>query len=93
MPSMSAADRDENEWWLEREMSLIENALNEEGEMRRRDLSNLLGCKYWGPRRFANALKAAVEEGRIRKVGVGRYAPVEGRAATSGRGGNGNGGH
>ena len=30
---------------------------------------------YWGPRRFANALKAGVEQGLFRRVGVGRYAP------------------
>jgi hypothetical protein len=27
---------------------------------------------YWGPRRFAGALKAAVDQGRIRHTGVGR---------------------
>jgi hypothetical protein len=71
----SSSDQDENEWWLERELSLIQNALEERGEMRRRDLGNLLGCKYWGPRRFARALKVGVEEGRFRRVGTGRYAP------------------
>ncbi len=43
--------------------------------MRRGDLGNLVGCKYWGPRRYARALKAAVEQGRIRHTGVGRYGP------------------
>jgi hypothetical protein len=43
--------------------------------MKRGALGDLLGCKYWGPRRFANALKAGVEQGRFRRVGYGRYAP------------------
>ena len=72
----SSTDRDENEWWLERELSLIERALQDKGEMRRRDLGDMLGCKYWGPRRFANALKAGVETGRIRHTGFGRYGPA-----------------
>ena len=74
-PSASTQDREENEFWLDRELSLIENALEDKGEMRRRDLGDLLGCKYWRPRRFHNALKACVEQGRFRTVGRGRYAP------------------
>jgi len=58
-------------------MSLIEQALKENGEMRRGELGKLLGCRYWGPRRFARALKQAVEEGRIRHTGFGRYAPAD----------------
>ena len=71
----SESDRDENEFWTDRELSLIENALAENGEMRRRDLGNALGCKYWGPRRFARALKIGVEEGRFRRVRRGVYGP------------------
>jgi hypothetical protein len=74
-PMGSAADEDENRFWLDRELSLIERALEDKGEMKRADLGRLLGCKYWGPRRFANALKAGVEQGRFRRVGFGRYAP------------------
>ena len=74
-PSASTRDAEENEFWLGRELSLIERALEDNGEMRRRDLGDLLACKYWGPRRFANALKAGVEQGRFRRVGYGRYAP------------------
>ncbi|MGN6872523.1 MAG: hypothetical protein ACTHMY_29385 [Solirubrobacteraceae bacterium] len=49
------------------------------GRMRRSELGDLIGCKYWGPRRFARALKTAVDQGRIRHSGVGRYAPIGGR--------------
>ncbi|MDQ3866702.1 MAG: hypothetical protein M3304_07715 [Actinomycetota bacterium] len=79
--SGSAHFRDEDEWWREREVEMIERALADRGEMRRRDLGNLIGCKYWGPGRFRRALAAAVEEGRIRRVGFGRYAPAEGRGS------------
>ena len=74
-PSVSTQDADENQFWRDRELSLIERALEDKGEMKRGDLGDLLGCKYWGPRRFAHALKAGVEQGRFRRVGYGRYAP------------------
>jgi hypothetical protein len=35
-----------------------------------------LGCKYWGPMRFRNALKAGVDRDAFRKTGRGRYAPA-----------------
>ena len=75
----SRGDREEHEWWREREITLIERALQDRGEMRRRDLGNLIGCKYWGPGRFRGALKDAVEQGRIERVGFGRYAPAASR--------------
>jgi hypothetical protein len=80
LQSGSTYEPDEDGYWLEREMSLIERALKDQGEMRRSDLGDLLGCKYWGPGRFRRALKEAVEQGRIRHAGVGRYAPIGGRS-------------
>jgi hypothetical protein len=74
--SPSEYDREENEFWTERELSLIENALREHGEVRRRDLGEMLGCKYWGPRRFARALKIGVDEGRFQRVRFGVYGPA-----------------
>jgi hypothetical protein len=72
----SSHDPDEDRHWLEREMSLLQRALNDQGEMRRRDLGNLVGCKYWGPQRFSRALKTAVQQGRIEHRGFGRYGPA-----------------
>ena len=46
--------------------------------MRRRDLGNLIGCKYCGPGRFRGALKDALEQGRIQRIASGRYAPAGG---------------
>ncbi len=77
-PNASASEYDEEEqdYWTERELSLLENALKENGEMSRKDLGNELGCKYWGPMRYRRALKIGVEEGRFRKVGRDRFAPI-----------------
>ncbi len=76
-PGSSSVDADENEWWLRREISLIQNLLKEEGEMSRDDIGDKLGCKYWGPMRFRRALKAGVERGAFRKGGGGGYAPAK----------------
>jgi hypothetical protein len=68
-PSTSSVDADENEWWLEREISLIHNLLAEEGPMERGAIGDKLGCKYWGPLRFRNALKEGIARGALRKEG------------------------
>jgi hypothetical protein len=75
-PSASTQDADENEYWLQREISLIHNLLQEEGELGRKEIGERLGCKYWGPMRFRAALKQGVERGAFRKSGHNRYAPV-----------------
>ena len=75
-PGASSRDQDENEWWLKREISLIQNLLEEEGETSRKDIGDQLGCKYWGPMRFRSALKEGVERGAFRKTGHNRYAPA-----------------
>ena len=72
-PSASSVDADENEWWLRREITLIKNLLDEEGEMAKNDIGDRLGCKYWGPMRFRGALKEGVNRGAFRKVGGGRF--------------------
>jgi hypothetical protein len=74
-PGVSSINQEENEWWLNREISLIQNLLHEEGELDRKEIGEKLGCKYWGPLRFRNALKEAVERNAIRKVARNRYAP------------------
>ena len=74
----SSYDPNEESYWLEREITLLERALEDKGEMRRSELGDLIGCKYWGPGRYARALKAAVEQGRIKHTGIGRYGPADG---------------
>jgi hypothetical protein len=75
-PGASTQDADENEWWLRREISLIENLLDDRGELSKDDIGETLGCKYWAPFRFRGALKTGVERGAFRKTGHHRYAPV-----------------
>ena len=75
MPLGSSVDTDENEWWLRREISLIQNLLQEEGPLPKSDIGDRLGCKYWGPMRFRGALKEGVKRGAFRKDGS-KYAPV-----------------
>ena len=75
-PGTSSVDQEENDWWLNREVSLIQNLLLEEGELDRKEIGERLGCKYWGPLRFRNALKEAVDRGVIRKSGRNRYGPA-----------------
>jgi hypothetical protein len=73
-PGGSPPDADENEWWLRREISLIQNLLKEEGELERGEIGDRLGCKYWGPMRFWAGLKEGVNRGAVRKAGRNRYA-------------------
>jgi hypothetical protein len=70
LSSSSAEDPAED---LEREIGIIERVLADKGELPRKQLGDLAACKYWGPGRFSAALRAAVDQGRVRKVGRGRY--------------------
>ena len=77
-PSASSRDQEENDWWLDRELSLIKNLLEDKGELSKDEIGNTLGCKYWGPMRFRNALREGVKRGAFRKTGRQRYAPMDG---------------
>ena len=72
----SSYDQEELDYWLNREISLIQNLLEERGELPRDEIGAALGCKYWGPLRFRNALKEGVKRGTFQKLGRGRYGPV-----------------
>ena len=74
--SLSSYDEDEMEFWTNREISLIENLLKDRGEMDKDAIGETLGCKYWGPMRFRQALKEGVERGAFRKVERNRYGPA-----------------
>ena len=78
--SSSSQDADAGERALAREVEALERTLGEHGELSRRELGRLVGCRYWGPGRYGAALRAAVAAGRIRRVRRGTYAPT-GRAA------------
>ena len=65
------ADRD-----LERELEHARARAAERGELPRRELGRLVGCRYWGPGRFSRALRAGVRQGRIARPRRGVYGPV-----------------
>ncbi len=67
-----AADED-----LDREIDVIARALGERGATARDELAKAVGARYWGPGRFRNALREAVDEGRARRVSRTTYAPAE----------------
>jgi hypothetical protein len=71
----SSYDEDEDSYWQEHEISQLERALEDKGQLQRGELGELVGCKYWGPGRYSRALRAAVQEGRISRVARGRYGP------------------
>ena len=48
--SSSLSDPEENDYYLTRELEMLERAVQDKGELRRRELGQLVGCKYWGTR-------------------------------------------
>lgn len=75
-PSSSASTRGEDDSDLEREVEMLQRALEDQGEMPRKELGEVVACKYWGPGRYRSALSEAVDRGAIRKVARGRYGPA-----------------
>lgn len=70
---------------LDREIDVIARVLDERGATDRDDLAELVGARYWGPGRFREALREAVDEGSARRVSRSTYAPPEAGAARSTR--------
>jgi MFS family permease len=69
---------------LDSEVSIIEHALQEKGSANRRELSRRVGGRYWGPGRFNEALRAAIAEGRAKRLPGGEIAPAGSPRAESG---------
>jgi len=74
--SSSGNDAEENDFYLERELGMLERAVQDKGELPRRELGELVGCKYWGPGRFGRALRAGVKQGRLSRPRRGVYGPT-----------------
>jgi uncharacterized protein YcaQ len=70
----SADDFDDD---LDREIDVISRALAERGPTERDQLHELVGGRYWGPGRFRNALREAVDEGRVRRLSRSTFAAAE----------------
>lgn len=75
--SSSSSDIEENDRYLTREIEMLERAVADQGELPRRELGRVVGCKYWGPGRFGRALKVAVRQGRLAHPRRGTYGPVQ----------------
>lgn len=73
--SSSSSDVEQSDEYLAREIDMLERAVRERGELRRRELGRLVGCRYWGPGRFGRALRAAVRQGRLGRPRRGYYGP------------------
>lgn len=61
--SSSGNDAEENDFYLERELGMFERAVQDKGELPRRELGELVGCKYWGPGRFGRAFARGRQAG------------------------------
>jgi MFS family permease len=61
---------------LDREIEVIDRALQDHGSANRRELRRRVGARYWGPGRFQAALQEAVAEGRAKRLPRGQFAPV-----------------
>ncbi len=60
---------------LDREVAAIERALAEHGPTERRELATLVGARFWGPGRYAAALRAAVAAGHAKRLSRTRFGP------------------
>src|SRR4051794_10549252 len=68
---------------LDREIESLDNALHERGPANEHELEVFVHGEFWGPGRFEDALREAIEEGRIRRLSRHRYAPANDDGGTS----------
>jgi len=47
------------------------------------ELARRVGARYWGPGRFRAALREALDEGTVRRLRGGEYAPARSAAERS----------
>ena len=73
--SSSSTDPEASDRALAREIEALERAVREHGPLERRELGRIVACRYWGPGRFSNALRAAVRQGRLVRTRRGVYGP------------------
>ena len=60
----------------EREIEMLARALEQHGPTERRVLAQRVGGRYWGPGRFAAALRVAVDQGRAQRLSRHTYGPA-----------------
>ena len=77
MVGLSSGDEMAEDKALDHEIEAIGRALEERGATRREELAREVGARYWGPGRFREALREAVEEGRAVRVSGSSFGPPE----------------
>ncbi len=78
---LSSTPPETNEEELDHEIDVIANAVHERGPMDLRELRRTVAARYWGPGRFGPAVREAVEEGRVVRVGRGKVGPPAGEGS------------
>jgi MFS family permease len=73
-----------HEEWLDYEIDRIAAAARDKGEMSLDELARSVDARTWGPGRFRAAVRAALDEGAIRRAGRNRFAPSDGTSNGSG---------
>jgi hypothetical protein len=61
----------------EREADAIVSVLRREGPLDTRTLRDRVEARLWGPGRFGPALRRAVRDGRVRRLGRRTWAAVD----------------
>jgi MFS family permease len=74
---------------LDDEIEAISRVLQERGPLERDELKRLVGGRHWGPRRFREALQAAIREGRALRQSRTVIAPPPPNLELPPTGGNG----
>ena len=74
MPSSSSRDEAEEDRSLDREIDKLQAVLRERGELSHGELGDAVGGRYWGPGRFARALREAVRRRAITSPVRRRYS-------------------
>jgi MFS family permease len=71
------------EEWLDFEIDRIAAAVHEGGEKSLNELAVAVDARTWGPGRFRAAVRAALDEGAIRRTARNRFAAPEGAGSGS----------
>jgi hypothetical protein len=72
-PTYAYSERPAEDSDIEREVDALVSAVAAENGVSRRRLREMAESRYWGPGRFRRALRAAIEQGRIRSQGRDRF--------------------
>ncbi|MEU0528993.1 MFS transporter [Amycolatopsis tolypomycina] len=62
---------------LGHEIESIARAVAEHGPTDRDELARIVGARYWGPGRFGQALRVALQEGAVRRLSGRSYGPAD----------------